>query len=291
MSAYEKWFTSEGKEGQRLVSILRILALFDRPAELKYIDALRKPPAISGLTKVLVDQGKAKWNIALSRLVACGLILQPDNRTLDTHPLIREYFAKQLRDNNLGAWREGHKRLYEHLILSTKDKHKPTLEDLQPLYQAVAHGCQAGMHEKVSLDVYNQRISRGREGYAVKRLGAFGADLGAVACFFEQPWSRISDSLPKEYHGWMLHQAGFRLRALGRLSEAVEPIRFAMVARINESDWVAATTSAHTLSDVELDMGQITDAIDDGKRSIRICRQNGDDVFSDSCTRFSWLCT
>ena len=62
--------------------------------------------------------------------------------------MIREYFARQLRDQHPDAWRAAHGRLYEHLRDSTPDKPQPTLEDLQPLYQAVAHGCQAGLQQE-----------------------------------------------------------------------------------------------------------------------------------------------
>jgi hypothetical protein len=47
------------------------------------------------------------------------------------------------------AWRAAHRRLYEHLSATTKEGDQPTLEDLQPLYQAVAHGCQAGLQQEV----------------------------------------------------------------------------------------------------------------------------------------------
>jgi len=55
------------------------------------------------------------------------------------------YSAKDLRETRPEAWKAAHKRIYEHLATTTQDKPEPTLDDLQPLYQAIAHGCQAGM--------------------------------------------------------------------------------------------------------------------------------------------------
>jgi serine/threonine protein kinase len=49
MESYQTWF-GEGPE----LSVLRMLGLFDRPAEEKAIAALLKPPAISGLTESLI---------------------------------------------------------------------------------------------------------------------------------------------------------------------------------------------------------------------------------------------
>ena len=59
------------------------------------------------------------------------------------------------------------------------------------------------------------------------KLGAFGSDLGAVACFFETPWSRVSPALTEAAQAWLLNEAAIRLRALGRLTEALEPMRAA----------------------------------------------------------------
>jgi hypothetical protein len=48
MESYQSWF-GEGPE----LSVLRMLGLFDRPADEKALRALLKPPAIHGLTESL----------------------------------------------------------------------------------------------------------------------------------------------------------------------------------------------------------------------------------------------
>ena len=50
MESYQTWF-GEGPE----LSVLRMLGLFDRPADEKALGALLKPPAIPGLTESLTD--------------------------------------------------------------------------------------------------------------------------------------------------------------------------------------------------------------------------------------------
>ena len=50
MESYQTWF-GEGPE----LSVLRMLGLFDRPADEKALEALLKPPAIPGLTESLTD--------------------------------------------------------------------------------------------------------------------------------------------------------------------------------------------------------------------------------------------
>src|SRR5207249_1302707 len=107
--------------------------------------------------------------------------------------------------------------------------HRPdTLEGLQPLYQAVVHGCLAGRHQEACDEVYIDRINRGTESggfYSTKQLGAVGADLAAVAAFFDEPWDRVSPNLTEAARAWLLSVAAFDLRALGRLAEALQPMR------------------------------------------------------------------
>ncbi len=76
-----------------------------------------------------------------------------------------------------------------------------TLRGLQPLYQAVTHGCLAGRPQESLHKVYVDRIKRGtgNDGnYSIQRLGAIDAVLGAVASFFDEPWNRVSSHLSKD---------------------------------------------------------------------------------------------
>ena len=166
MDAYANWFESEGEKGKRAISVLRLLGLFDRPASADCIAALQQPPNIPGMTDSLVDMTEAQQNIAFTRLEEAKLLTVNRNATgsllsLNAHPLIRDYFATRLRDQHPEAWRAAHRRLYVHLCNATKEGDNPTLEDLQPLYQAVAHGCQAGMQQEACANVYFDRILRG----------------------------------------------------------------------------------------------------------------------------------
>ncbi len=271
MPAYEKWFAESGEDGARALAVLRLTGLFDRPADAGCLAALRGKPSIPGLTEPLIDLSDDDWNIALFSLEECGLITVDSNQSaigdrqsaIDAHPLIREYFAQQLRDKNLQGWRLAHRRLYEHLRDSTKDKPQPTLEDLQPLYQAVAHGCQAGLQQEACVKVYCDRILRGNEFYSGKKLGAIGADLGAVACFFEQPWSKVSSAFSKAEQAWLLNEAAVRLRALGRLTEALEPMRASTEQARENKDWMPAAAGTSNLSELELTLGLVPDAIRD----------------------------
>jgi hypothetical protein len=198
------------------------------------------------------------------------------NFALDTHPLLREHFGANLRAQHEAAWREGHRRLYAYLCATTKDKPEPTLEDLQPLYQAVAHGCQAGLQQEARAKVYRDRILRRDEFYSTKKLGVFGSDLGAVACFFETPWSRVSPALTEADQAWLLNQAAFRLRALGRLTEALGPMRAGLPIELKRADWTNAAIRASNLSELELTLGEVAAAVNHAEQSVTYADRTGD---------------
>lgn len=194
---------------------------------------------------------------------------------LDTHPLLREHFGAELLEKHEAARREGHRRLYAYLCAITPDKPDATLEDLQPLYQAVAHGCHAGLQQEACDEVYFARIGRGEEAYALHKLGAFGSDLGAVACFFEMPWSRVSPALTEADRALLLNEAAMRLRALGRLTEALEPMRDGLEMRIKQEVWESAARIAGNLSELELTLGDVAGAVGDAEQSVNYADRSG----------------
>ena len=277
MIAYERWLQSAGPERQRELAVLRLTGLFDRPISRDCLQALRAEPAIPGLTDALVTLKDTQWNIALKRLGEIDLLtVTPD--AIDAHPLIREYFAKQLRDTQPAAFQAAHSRLFDHLCETTP--HRPdTLDGLQPLYQAVVHGCLAGRQQEACDKVYRDRILRGTGSdgfYSTKKLGAIGADLAAVAAFFDEPWSRVSPNLSEADQAWLLNEAAFRLRALGRLTEALQPMRAGLEMRVEQKRWKNAAISAGNLSELEVTLGRLTDAVADARQSITHADQSGD---------------
>jgi hypothetical protein len=281
MDAYVRWFESEGRHGKRALALLRLLGLFGRPADAGCLKALWEAPLILELTEPLAGISEAHRNLAITRLNDAKLLTVNRDGSgallaLDAHPLLREYFAKALREQRPEAWRATHRRLYEHLCKTTKDKPQPTLEDLQPLYQAVAHGCQAGMQQEACDKVYRDRIQRGQEDYTTHKLGAFGSDLGAVACFFAQPWSRVSPALAEAAQAWMLNNAACNLRALGRVKEALEPMRASLAMHVKREDWGNAARSACNLGELELSLGEMALAVADAGQSVTYAERNGE---------------
>lgn len=233
MDAYVQSLATDGEKGPRALALLSLLGLFDRPATSDCLAALLRAPAIPGLTEALMNLNEAQLNMALTRLAnaklltvnygapSCGFSLSLPT-SVDAHPLLRDYFGEKLRTKQPDAWRAAHWRLYEHLCANTPEKEQPNLEDLQPLYQALTHGCLAGRHEDARRAVYSERILRGDKSYSTKRLGAIETDLSALVCFFDTLWSQPEPSLHLLNQIWVMERASDALTALGHLSDASE---------------------------------------------------------------------
>ncbi|MBX3416240.1 MAG: NACHT domain-containing protein [Pirellulaceae bacterium] len=294
IEAYEKWFESGDDDARLQLSVLRMLGLFDRPASAGCLDAIRTAEIV-GLSEVWKQRSDRDWRKALARLVEIKLIEQSDNGTVDAHPLIREYFAEslkgELRSVNDGVsnftlptspFVEAHSRLFDYLCETTP--HRPDgLDGLAPLYEAVTHGCLAERHQETCVNVYRDRILRGTGSdgfYSTRKLGAIGADLAAVAAFFvpssSGPWSQVSPNLTAADQAWLLNEAATRLRALGRLTKALEPMRAGMKMLVQQIDWRNAAQSASNLSELELALGRLPDAVTDARQSITHADQSGD---------------
>src|ERR1035437_6937426 len=252
MASYARMY-----EGEPELAILRALGYFDRPAEL------------AALKLVLPAMEDRKYRAALKRLRDARLILTTDPaQPLDCHPLVREHFAAE-------ATREGHARLYEHY--KKQAPHRPdTIEEMTPLFHAVYHGCQAGQHQEAAAEVYRDRILRGAEAYLTKKLGAFGTNLSLLANFFETPWTQPVAALSPAYQSWVISEAGFALRAVGRLADAVEPMRAGAEAAVKLEDWTNAAIYYGNLSELHLTLGNVPEAVAAARQAVDFADRSGE---------------
>ena len=235
MASYVNWFENEPdsveltaedrKVSRAALSILHLMGLFNRPADAGCLNALRTEPPIPGLTEPLFASKDREelWERAVIRLREADLLTNADSqvRSLDAHPLIREYFSEQLMKASDLSFKEAHRRLYEHLKQSAPE-FPDNLNDMMPLYLAVEHGCQAGLTEAVWEEVWWQRIQRNSRQFSVKQLGAFSSDLKALRSFFERPWDRPSPEFSEYQQGFALELAAYRLRGMGFVRQATD---------------------------------------------------------------------
>ena len=155
-------------------------------------------------------------------------------------------------------------------------EHPDTLEEMQPLFSAIYHGSQAGQHQAAFDNVYVGRIRRGKEAYLNHKLGALGTNLSLLANFFETPWTRVVDTLSASDQSWVTGQAGYTLRAVGRLADAVEPMQSATEAVVARGDWRSAAACCNNLSEIHLTLGNIPEAIAAARQGVDFADRSAD---------------
>lgn len=267
MQAYSHWLN-----GTPELKLLQLLGLFDHPIEIEVLQVLWQSQ-IPNLTENIDENA---WKVAIRDLrEKHRLLSMHENRTdlLDCHPLIREYFGKQLREKQLDAWRQAHTRLYEYYKALPKKEFPDTLEEMQPLFNAVAHGCAAELYQLVIEEVYWLRIKRKEDNYLTKKLGAFSDDLAVVAHFFVTPWSKVVESLDDKWRFGVLEWAGYNLHALARLHESLESAYLAYDLAFERKEWGGCAGSALSISERLLTLGDLEKACIFSQRSIDFANQ------------------
>jgi serine/threonine protein kinase/tetratricopeptide (TPR) repeat protein len=217
MESYQSWL-GEGPE----LAILRMLGLFDRPADEQTFSILLKSPAIPGLTELLTDLRPTEWQTILAKLRRTKLLTREDPHNpgqLDTHPLVREYFGEQLQNQQTNAWKECNRRLF-HYYQTLAPKLPNSFREMDPLFSAVICGCNAGLFREALHEVYVPRIQRRDAHFAARVLGATRPLLSVLVHFFEHGrWGSLvgtaaqGQSLTAEDQLFILMQAAKYLTA------------------------------------------------------------------------------
>src|SRR6185503_10811317 len=139
------------------------------------------------LTESLTDLHTTEWQTILAKLRRAKLLAGEDPHNpgqLDTHPLVREYYGEQLRDQRSDPWKECNRRLFNY-YRALASQRPERLAEMEPLFLAVICGCNAGLFREALHEVYIPRIQRGDAHFAANVLGATGPLLLVLGHFFE----------------------------------------------------------------------------------------------------------
>jgi tetratricopeptide (TPR) repeat protein len=279
MAAYDAWLA------ERERAVLRLLGLFDRPADEGAMAALRALPPIPGLTEGLTDLPEDLWRITLSNLRSMALLapaVAHGAGALDAHPLVRAYFGELLREQQPEAWRAANLRLYEH-YRALAPPFADSLEELTPLIIAMIHGCHAGRRQEALNQIYWRRIRCGGMQHSVHVLGAFSADLVALSGLFDRLWDQPAAELDPGDQAFVLNEAGYDLRALGRLTEARAPMQASLERQKQREEWKSAAIAASNLGELLLALGHVELAIEQAEESVALADRTGDAFAATAC--------
>jgi hypothetical protein len=238
-------FMRNGIGKQRLLnSPFCLLGLLDRPMMLREKEELVRN---ADCAKPLRALTQVHWKRLERRLEAAGLLLHAAEERYhwDCHPLIRDYFGQHFQDTQPDLFRQAQRVLFDYYQTVPSKPRPDTLEELEPLYRAVVHGCLAGEYQKALEKVYWERILHRQaitersflEYFSTQRLGAYSQELTALAAFFPHDWSQpVQHGLSEANQAWLLAQASFGLMSVGRLKEAVEPRGASLRMAVKQQD-------------------------------------------------------
>lgn len=265
-------------------AILYAVGLFDRPANAGCLAALREAPVPNGLAVYAEadDDAIAETIYDLRKL---GLLAEADPAapgSLDAHPLVREWFGERYHTLDPDGWRAAHGRLFDHLRKTTQeDPDFPTLDQLQPLFQAIPHGCRAERHHEALDEVYRKRTNRYKSdgsyaGHAVKKLGATSTNLVALSWFFRRPFDCPHPSLSPDTQIWIQGEAAFSLMLLGRFAEVLAGLRVVESESAASNNPGNAAIGACNLAEAEAAIGDLAAAEVSARRAIDLADQSAD---------------
>ncbi len=257
IAAYRDWLQDKKELG-----ILYLMGLFDRPAPAEALEALHLEEIFQKL-EVDSEVSEAGWKYAVRNLRRLSLLAQADDfepDSLDCHPLIREYFSDAFKSSRPEIWTAAHHKLFDY-YRSRPTEHRPeSLPQLEPLFAAVMHGCEAGLYRRALDDIFLDRINH-NQSYSTKVIGAFGANLAALSGFFERRWDRPVPELSSSQQMLVLNRASLCLSALGHIRESIAPSQEAVDRHLEREDWLGAAKNAANLKEFYLKLGDIPNVV------------------------------
>lgn len=258
-------------QGTAQVDLLRSLGLVDRDIPLAALGALHADPPISGLNAGTAGLPWSELEFAVRELIRLDLVQEVESgegeMIVDAHPLIRETYARRLREADPGAWTAGHERLFDYFD-SLVDEPARDHNDLAVLYQAVHHATLAGLGPLALDRVLRPKIQHGDRSFATKRLQVATSDLAALRPFFGDDWRKLRVAFEAEDAMWLRSHAVYDLRVLGRIPLALELcliLRREVASRGDAAKEAVVTANASHLS---LIAGRVEAAIDLGRSAV-----------------------
>jgi tetratricopeptide (TPR) repeat protein len=258
-------YAEKMSESERI--FLYIFSLFRREVtEDDFAGVFRHEIEGTKFNDVLVNTNKLDFRDLINGLVDWRLISYDETKkSYVTHPLIKGYFESDFDEKDK---RLCHKRIYQYFGEYAPEQPE-TLEEMQPLFEQVYHGCAVGLYDEVCEDVYWGKIYRMEERFIIHKLGAWEAALSLVKTFFpEGDLSQMPLVSKKAIKSRLLNTAGLALLVTGRPKEAEEPFLIGVKMLIEDEDWKNASGIYRNLADLQIRTGELESGLENAKEAL-----------------------
>jgi tetratricopeptide (TPR) repeat protein len=261
-------YAEKMSEAERV--FLNIFSLFRQEVtERDFVGVFREKIEGTGFNDVLINMSNLDFRDLVDGLVDWRLISRDEKKKLyTTHPLIKGYFESDFDKNNKKLW--CHKRIYQYFGEYAPER-ADTIEQMQPLFEQVYHGCAAGLYDEVLNNVYWEKIYRKEEHFIKYNLGAWEIDLSLVKTFFpEDDFLQMPFVSEKSNQSWLLAMAGLALLNTGRPKEAEEPFLTGVKMDIEAKNWENASVGYQNLADLQFRTGELQSGLESAKKALEI---------------------
>ncbi len=224
-------------------------------------------------TGLNADIDKLSGSSGILRRLVGYRMLRYDNRLqyYTTHPLIRSYYLKRLKEKPIDVVQALHNLIKEwYLDIAGELPELPTLEQLAPLIEAVHHACQAGEYDEAVNDILWDRIYQ-KTGFLIHILGAYEANLAIMQEFFPQgDTSQDPQVSQPNDKAVILNEIAFCLMSLGRLREAPTFYERSTKISLDQSVWFNASMCYQNLAGLYAYLGDLAASADSASEAISL---------------------
>lgn len=261
MDQYATWF-----EGRPELQLLRLLGLFNREATEEELGALRELPVRRGLNDQLASMTRAEMAYTLDSLRRAGMIENHNSReVIEAHPLVREYFQRNFRSENIEAFRDGHRRLRDLLAAKASDK-PDDLTECAPVINAIWHATRAGDNAAALGSLYWPRLAQEHH-FLRDGVGAAASNHAVLSYLLEDTGGTpLSDMDTAK----LLADQSLDLRMMGNTAEAVFPLLAAVRMTRALGDEPHLVNQLRHLSQLQLTLGKVDESCRHAEEAVRL---------------------
>ncbi|MCK4734583.1 MAG: tetratricopeptide repeat protein, partial [Methanophagales archaeon] len=257
------WYERQLGEEQR--AFMRLFSLFRGAVREEDFEGVFQAKMETEMNQALRAMSSFSFKRMVDNLFDRRLISKGQDDTYASHPLIKNYFESIFEEEDKKLC---HKRIYQYFGEYAPEQPE-TLEEMQPLFEQVYHGCAAGLYDEVAEYVYWEKIYRGVEYFIVKKLGAWEIDLSLVRTFFpEGDFSQMPLVSEKNVQSFLLNEAGLALLNTGRPKEAEEPLLLSAKISGELKDWREISMRYQNLADLQFLTGELESGFESAKKAL-----------------------
>ena len=221
MRFYKRWINDNAK-----IQILCLLSLFDRPIKQTEFNFMLDGSEILGVTNELVDLTSYEISKNVRSLKKLSLLREfelEDESYLDIHPIIREYFKKEVKSTYFLSFKKANDRLFTYFS-TCANNNTDNKEQMNLWFRAIYHGCLAERYAEIFDHIYMKHIKQDEIIDDARKLGGNSTNINAISGFFSEPWTKIKGNLDDDKKASIFAEASFALRSKGLIVDAIVPL-------------------------------------------------------------------